>query len=365
MSIRFLLLVAALLVLGGPKASTFAQDTRDKYSQMMRGQNLTPEQAASLEKKLEQNPYDLASRTLLLHYYSGPGQFMNRSAREPKRSHVLWLIHNRPEAEMLADHSAQINSHFDPEGYVEGKNAWMHQLQREPANLKLLEHAAEFFQQFDRQLAIELLHQAQSLDENNPKWPKKLGHIYSWDISIARLLDQLAEDSSKAKTKAANKALAQFERAYHLSDGKRRDTLLDYLARMAFAAEKYKKAREYAEALLDGSSLSIRHSNYGSGRRVHHGNIVLGRIALIEDDVQEAKKRLLAAGKTSGSPTLVSFGPDMGLAKDLLEKGEKEVVLEYFKLCSKFWEMGNDRLDEWSVLVRGGRIPDFGANLKY
>ena len=55
----------------------------------------------------------------------------------------------------------------------------------------------------------------------------------------------------------------------------------------------------------------------------------------------------------------------MMLAKELLERGKKQVVLEYFELCSKFWKHGADRLDEWNAAVHAGMTPDFGANLWY
>jgi hypothetical protein len=46
-------------------------------------------------------------------------------------------------------------------------------------------------------------------------------------------------------------------------------------------------------------------------------------------DIEEAKKQLLLAGKTPSSPQLNSFGPNMILAKELLDKGEKDTVLHY------------------------------------
>ena len=82
-------------------------------------------------------------------------------------------------------------------------------------------------------------------------------------------------------------------------------------------------------------------------------------------DVEQAKRRLVAAAKVSGSPQLDSFGPNMSLALELLEQGERDVVLEYFKRCGSFWKMGTDRLQEWTSQVQQGVIPDFGPNLRY
>ena len=81
--------------------------------------------------------------------------------------------------------------------------------------------------------------------------------------------------------------------------------------------------------------------------------------------IEKAKDHLIEAGKSPGSPQMDTFGPNMSLAKDLLEKGEKEIVIEYLTLCKSFWEMDEGRLDEWIVLVKAGKIPNFGANLQY
>jgi hypothetical protein len=101
--------------------------------------------------------------------------------------------------------------------------------------------------------------------------------------------------------------------------------------------------------------------NYGNA--VQDSNQVLGRIALAKGDVAEAKRRLLASADSNGSPQMNSFGPSMQLAKALLEKGERDVVLEYFRRCGAFWEMGKRDLAQWTTVVKAGRIPDFGAAL--
>ena len=105
--------------------------------------------------------------------------------------------------------------------------------------------------------------------------------------------------------------------------------------------------------------------NWNYGNAIHKLNIVEGRIALQKGDIKEAKKHLILAGKTNGSPQLNSFGPNMSLAKELLERKQSEVVIEYFDLCKRFWESDLSKLEEWKETVQEGEIPDFGANLKF
>jgi hypothetical protein len=54
----------------------------------------------------------------------------------------------------------------------------------------------------------------------------------------------------------------------------------------------------------------------------------------------------------------------MTLAKELLEKGAREAVIKYFQLCASFWK-NRPELGQWTATVKGGGIPNFGANLAY
>ena len=103
--------------------------------------------------------------------------------------------------------------------------------------------------------------------------------------------------------------------------------------------------------------------NYGSA--IQDGNIVLGRIALRQGHVDEAKRCLIEAGKAPGSPARNTFAPNMSLAKELLENGEREVVLQYLELCRRFWTDDSGKLDKWKKEIKAGKTPHFGANLKY
>ncbi|MFZ1918264.1 MAG: hypothetical protein WAU58_11870 [Terriglobales bacterium] len=135
------------------------------------------------------------------------------------------------------------------------------------------------------------------------------------------------------------------------------------LAKKAFNAGEMDKAGVYSRQLLQMAREYPKDWNYGNA--IFCGNLVLGRVAAQRRDVKQAGQYLLAAGATPGSPQLDSFGPSMILAKELLEKGQSDVVLQYFVLCKKFWESGQRQLDEWSAAVRGGQIPNFGSNLNY
>lgn len=130
-----------------------------------------------------------------------------------------------------------------------------------------------------------------------------------------------------------------------------------------FSKGKLDRAESIANQLLKEAPNWEKNWNYGNA--IQAGNIVLGRIALRRGEVNSAKKYLIAAGNTPGSPQLNSFGPDMTLARDLLAKGEKDVVLEYFDLCSRFWESSFSKLNEWRSDIREDRLPKFGPNLKY
>lgn len=148
-------------------------------------------------------------------------------------------------------------------------------------------------------------------------------------------------------------AQSETERFYALGDA----------AKNALEAGEADKARKLALELEKMIPSYQRDWNYGNA--IQESNQVLGRIALSEGDVDEAKRRLLASADSKGSPQMNSFGPNMTLAKELLEKGETEAVLPYFDRCGKFWSMGKEKLSTWASQVEAGRTPDFGANLKY
>lgn len=138
---------------------------------------------------------------------------------------------------------------------------------------------------------------------------------------------------------------------------------LDDAAKESFVAGNIADARKYANEL---KALAPRYkTDWNYGNAIQDSNLVLGRIAVREGRIADAKQYLLEAGRSPGSPQMDTFGPNMSLAKDLLEKGETNVVLQYFESCRTFWKMDDGELNLWRDQVKKGQIPDFGANLLY
>ena len=174
------------------------------------------------------------------------------------------------------------------------------------------------------------------------------------------------KDNTTATTprSLAAKAYSQFELAYKLSsDEQEKHMLLSQLITSAFEAGDVEQAKSWALATLNQGSNA--RTDLSLADSVHHAHIILGRIALLSGNLTEAREQLIEAGQTQGSPVLGSFGPNMLLAKELLQKGERDTVIQYFQECASFWKLRGERLNEWTATVKGGGMPNFGANLVY
>lgn len=159
--------------------------------------------------------------------------------------------------------------------------------------------------------------------------------------------------------------LQQLEQADPLSQ--RLHLLLNLTPAAMYAGDAVKAAAYANELIAQGEKLKTR-PGFGPslyGNATHVGNLVLGRLALLGGDVGKAREHLLAAGRIPGSPTLMSFGPNMLLTSELIERGERDAAVEYLDLCAKFWKKQDGRIEGWKGVIREGGMPNFGANLGY
>ena len=266
--------------------------------------------------------------------------------------HVLWLIENRPDKAPCGHPGIEFHQ-SDGWPYHSASLLWTGHVFARPSSVDLLRNAASFFLLSDRHLSEHLLLRCRELERQSQEWPAELAHLYSLEA------------------KHGNSRLANYQKAYQqiqdsieLTETKDARNAVSKAANMAFEAGEYQLAREYANQLVASEPSDDEPSPLVAAYR-HSGHTVLGRLALRDGDTEEAARQLLLAGNVTTSPTLASFGPNMRLADELLKKGQKEPVLAYLLLCTKFWRMGKKRLERWMQKILNDERPDFGGNLDY
>lgn len=126
-------------------------------------------------------------------------------------------------------------------------------------------------------------------------------------------------------------------------------------AKQCFAAGRYDEARQHAQELAGLLPAFRQHPDYGQA--LHDANVVWGRLAVREGRLEDAKRHLFESIRVPSAP-MMDYGPNLGLARDLLEKGEQQAVLDYLARVKRFWNFS--RVDDWRQQIQQGQIPDFG-----
>jgi tetratricopeptide (TPR) repeat protein len=325
-----------------------------------RGTELSRQDAAKLEQDLKSDLGSFADRIELLAFYSfktykdglTPEDLANR------REHILWIIEHEPVSNFASTHEAAFDPDGrDPEGLQQGQKLWLEHVQARPTSARILYNAGQFFfWANDWTQSEELLERAYAIEPKNHDIASSLAGLYWRDARHSLTHDQV--------TSMAAKSLKVFEQALSdTHDPRNRLNDLPEAAQAAFEAGEYDRAAAYSR---EGLSLAERPAYVDSNAdAIHYGNIVLGRIAVRQGNVATASAYLLKAATIKGNPHLDTFGPNMMLAKELLEKGERKSVVEYFDRCGKFWKDDDGKLSQWRSSVLSGSNPDFGANLRY
>jgi len=139
---------------------------------------------------------------------------------------------------------------------------------------------------------------------------------------------------------------ARLSRFYALSD----------LIKSAYAANDHAAAGTLATEYLELANTYKCNWNYGNA--VHDANRYLGLISLKKGDADAALVYLREAGKSTGSPQLDTFGPDLDLANELLKQGKTEAVQAYLKDIKKFWKMDSGQVAGWLAAIDAGEKPE-------
>jgi hypothetical protein len=199
------------------------------------------------------------------------------------------------------------------------------------------------------ELAEELAARAVSLEPNNPYFLWPLLKVLSVEVDTAGAPDQ--------KLVAQKKVYGLFQHFNDIAvDPGYRTLLLPVLANLAFDVRDDEAARTYATQALDLASQvgdrTIQGTSVGP-QAIHDANDVLGRVALRNGDVQQARDFLLKAAPVGEN--MNALGPRMLLAQALLDRGERDVVLQYLDKMKASWRSGIILLDHWIAAIKTGK----------
>lgn len=250
-----------------------------------------------------------------------------------------WRIQHYPELSMLT------GTPEDPRTVAALWPAWREQLARQPDKAEVLGSLAEFVQFQDQELQHALLLRCQKLQPDNTRWTLALRQYDEVQEVLSLKPDPEREQKrwEAAQVKLADPKTASLE---DLSDGIQRAVQLDHR----------EQAVGWSKRLLERTSLGKPDWNTGNLQYLAHQS--LGEMAGRAGDFALAGQELLASARVPSSPQLSSFGPGVQLAGELLQRGQKDVVLEYLELCQALCPTRKVEFAHWAEQVRAGKQLD-------
>jgi tetratricopeptide (TPR) repeat protein len=301
------------------------------------GKSLSKAKAEELETTVRKTPEKIDERVVLIGYYAANGK--TAVDRSRLRNHVLWMIENHPEQPSTAEPSLR-DLPDDVEGNARILELWTKNLESHPDDLAVLKNAEKFFFAKDPAAAERLIHRIYEKEPNNREWANELAQLYRMFGIPGMHIDDPAERADEAYKRVL--ALTRTSAA--------REALAGDMAEAAFKVGDFPGAAQFAKIYLRGKDRTA----------LQRANTILGRVALRTGDLNSAKRYLLdSSGPESGKEVSLA-GPTMVLAKELLEQGEHDIVLQYLENCLQLWPRGEDVLQIWIADIQHGKTPNFG-----
>lgn len=309
------------------------------------GKLLSPKESEQLESALKSNSSDIASRIKLLGYYRG-------HPNSPRYvEHLAWFIDNQADEEEIVHFAAYVYLRGTNESvYNQLKVHWLKHVEADQSNPAAIFNAADFFVlNKDFELAFTCVQKLESCSLSESDF-----------FSMAALYEHLSNLSRKAdgeitSTELFQKAIVWCEKAAR-SDNEFWSASTE-LVRLLFEVNRFDQLKDLAAQVLRSADKRMVPAAWS----IHQVNVTLGKVALAEGDLQSAVRHLAASVEIPRDPSLLSVsGPDMTLARALLEKGEKQAVLDFLAECDQF-SLSNhaeDLLQEWKDAIAEGRKPN-------
>jgi len=301
------------------------------------GKSILKSKADELESNLRKGPDRIDDRLMLIGYYSWNGHEGMEKLR--LRTHVLWMIKNHPEHPATAEPGLR-DLPDDPEGNIQVLELWQQNLASRPDDLAMLKNAEKFFFSKDPAAADKLIHRLAEKEPANAQWAAELAQLY-------RMFGIPGENIENP----TERALEEYNRVLALTQNPAaRRALSGDMADAAFRIGDFPLAAELAKIYLKSSDRPA----------VQRANTILGRVALRTDDITGAKRFLLDSADSNAARDIALSGPILVLAQELIERGERETVVQYLEDCLALWPRGEAILRIWIAQIHEGRTPNFG-----
>jgi hypothetical protein len=301
------------------------------------GKSLSKGKAEELETGLRKTPDKVDDRLVLIGYYSANGK--TSLDRTRLRTHVLWMVETHPEHPATAEPSLR-DLPDDPEANAQIVTIWRKNIELRSDNLAVLKNAEKFFFSKDPVEAERLIQHIAEKEPNNREWPNELAQLYRMFGIPGRTISDPGERAEEA-----------YKRVLALTRGTAaREALPGDMAAAAFKVGDFKGA-----ALL--AKIHLQSTDHTAPQRA---NTILGRVAIRIGDLAGAKQYLLDSGSPRAGRDVSLAGPTMVLAKELLEEGESQTVLQYLDSCLTLWPRGEEVLHIWMADIKNGKMPKFG-----
>jgi tetratricopeptide (TPR) repeat protein len=249
------------------------------------------------------------------------------------------MVENHPEHPATAEPSLRdLPDDFDGNSQI--LLLWKNNLESRGDDVAVLKDAEKFFFGKDPAAADQLIHRISEKEPNNKEWPNELAQLYRmFGIPGERIEDP------------AQRAAEAYKRVLQLTKNPTaRETLAGEMAQAEFKVGDFAGAAELAKIHLQSKDRTAP----------QRANTILGRVALRSGDMPGAKQYLLDSSGPQAQKDVSLSGPTMILAKELLEQGQQDAVLQYLDNCLLLWPRGESVLQFWIADIKKGKTPNFG-----
>ena len=302
------------------------------------GRNLGKSEVDKLETDIRNTPEDIDKRLKLIGYYDWNGRSSLDHLR--LRTHVLWMVENHPEHPAVAEPSLR-DLRDDPEGTAQMTALWYKNAAMCDTTAAVLKSAEKFFFGKDPAEAERLIYCISEKEPNNSQWANELAQLYR----MSGVPGQVFPNSTDRALYAYNHVIEL------LRSPAERQALAGDMAGAAFKIGDFDGAAALAKIYLQSTD---RNST-------QKANTILGRVALRSGDVAASKQYLLDSTGSAAARDIGTYGPMMALARELFEKGEHDIVLQYLEKCLILWPRGENTLRNWISDIESGANPNFGG----